>query len=237
MINLKNQRLLVIAPHPDDEVIGCGGLIAKIKNAGGKVYVLYLTVGDTRDFTKKGLSTAKERVAEIQKVARFLKLDKYDIALLGNNYHLRLDVLGQKALMDIIERTSKVSIEKIKPTIVAFTSPNSYNQDHAIAAKATHAALRPAPAKAKHFVDTVLSYEESADQWALEESPNVNFFVPLSKAEVDKKMKALKLYKSQDRPAPNLRSLSVQKNLASLRGAQCGKSFAEAYICLRTTSE
>ncbi|KKR86620.1 MAG: hypothetical protein UU34_C0012G0018 [Candidatus Curtissbacteria bacterium GW2011_GWA1_41_11] len=54
-MDFKKQKLLVIAPHPDDEVIGCGGLIAKIKDAGGQVYVLFLTVGDSRDFTSKPL--------------------------------------------------------------------------------------------------------------------------------------------------------------------------------------
>ena len=50
MFDFKGQKLLVIAPHPDDEVIGCAGLIQKIKNGGGKVFVLFLTVGDTNDF-------------------------------------------------------------------------------------------------------------------------------------------------------------------------------------------
>src|SRR3990167_4258794 len=53
-MDFKKQKLLVIAPHPDDEVIGCGGLIAKIKDAGGQVYVLFLTVGDTRDMELLG---------------------------------------------------------------------------------------------------------------------------------------------------------------------------------------
>ncbi|MDP2692851.1 MAG: PIG-L family deacetylase, partial [bacterium] len=120
MLKFGPQRLLVIAPHPDDEVIGCGGLIKKIKDENGKVYVLYMTVGDTKDFSKKGFSSLNERLKEIDAVAKYLKVDGWDIALPGDDYHLKLDTLGQKALMDIIERESKVSIEKIKPTIVVF---------------------------------------------------------------------------------------------------------------------
>jgi hypothetical protein len=86
-------------------------------------------------------------------------------------------------------------------------------------------------------VPTILSYEETADQWTLENNPAVNFFVPLTKTEIDKKIKAMKLYKSQDRPAPNLRSIDVLSNLAELRGAQCGTKYAEAYVIYRSLSE
>lgn len=229
MFSLHNQRLLVIAPHPDDEVIGCGGLITKIKNDGGTVYILYLTVGDTRDFTKKGFSSGDQRKREIEKVAKFLKFDGWDMAFAGNDYHLKLDVLGQKALMDIIERDSRVSIEKVKPTIVAFPSPNSYNQDHRRAAQATFAAVRPAPQDSKHLVSMVLTYEEAADIWTMEKSAVINFFVPLLSADIEAKMKTLKLYQSQLRESLNLRSPQTMKIMAQLRGRMCGCEFAEGF--------
>ena len=232
-MDFKKQRLLVIAPHPDDDVIGCGGLIAKIKDAGGKVYVLFLTVGDTRDFTKEGLSTAKERIAEIEAVAKFLKYDDWDLAFKGNDYHLRLDTLGQKALMDVIERESKVAIEKVKPTIIAFTSPESYNQDHRIAAYAAHASARPQPKGAKHFVETVISYEEPADGWTTAKNPHPNFFVKLSEENLAKKAEAIALYKSQDRPFPNMRSKETIDALAKLRGSQSGVNLAEGFVAYR----
>ena len=233
MLNLAKQRLLVIAPHPDDEVIGCGGLIKKIKDAGGKVYVLFLTVGDTQDFTKKGLSTGKQRLKEIEAVAKFLKYDDWDLAFQGNDYHLRLDTLGQKALMDVIERDSKVAIEKVKPTIIAFTSPQSYNQDHRIAALAAHASCRPAPKQAKHFVETVLFYEEPADGWSPMKSPDPNFFVELSKSNLAAKEHAISLYKSQARSAPSVRSQETIEALARLRGSQCGVGLAEGFFAYR----
>lgn len=237
MIDFKKQRLLVIAPHPDDEVIGCGGLIKKIKDAGGKVFVLFLTVGDTRDFTKAGLSTGRQRLKEIEAVARFLKYDNWDLAFLGDDYHLKLDTLGQKALMDVIERDSKVSIEKIKPTIVACSPATSYNQDHVIAARATHAALRAAPNANKHLVNLALFYESAADAWTIEKRANFNFFVPLSKNALDAKMKALSLYKSQTRKFPSTRSFETLKALATLRGSQAGHELAEAFVILRAINE
>lgn len=233
VLKLDKQKLLVIAPHPDDEVIGCGGLIKKTKDSGGKVYVLFLTVGDTKDFSQKGLSTSNQRLKEIESVAKFLKFDNYHIAFAGNDYHLKLDLLGKNALMNAIERESLVSIERTKPTMVAFPSVNSYNQDHRIAAQATHAALRPAPSNSKYLVETVLEYEEPADSWALKPNLESNFFVPLTEAELSAKLKALKLYKSQLRFAPNLRSPEIVRVFAQARGALCGHKYAEGYRSFR----
>ncbi|MDO8658250.1 MAG: PIG-L family deacetylase [Candidatus Levybacteria bacterium] len=234
MFLLKNQTLLVIAPHPDDEVIGCGGLIKKIKDSGGKVYVLFLTVGDTKDFSKKGSSSMKKRKNEIDSVANYLQFDSYYLAFEGNDYHLKLDLVGQKKLMDIIERESPVSIEKVKPTIVAFPFPLSYNQDHRIAAFATHAALRTASKGDKHFVSNVLSYEQPADEWTLQSKNQPNFFVPLTNPQINAKIKALKLYKSQLRSFPNPRSIEAVKALAILRGSQSSHLFAESFTVYRT---
>lgn len=234
MLELKRQTLLVIAPHPDDEVIGCAGLIKKIKENGGKVYVLFLSVGDTKDFSQKGSSTIKEREKEIEQVAKFLQFDNYCLTFTGNENHLKLDLVGQKKLMDIIERESPVSIEKIKPTIVVFPSPFSYNQDHRIAALSAHASLRVTSRKIKHFVPHVLSYEQPSDEWTLYGKYHPNFFVPLTLKQINAKLKALKLYKSQMRPFPNLRSIKSLKTLAILRGSQSGNLFAEGFTAYRT---
>ena len=228
MLSFKDKKVLIIAPHPDDEVIGCGGLISKIKEGGGKVYVLFLTNGDTNDFSKAGISTSKQRNGEIEQVAKFLKFDDYHLALPGNLHHLKLDLAGQLKLMGIIERDSPVSIEKVKPSIVAFPFPDSYNQDHRIAAHATHAALRPASDKFKHFVPTAISYESPAEQWRFKEQ-EINFFVPLTTGQLAAKTSALKLYRSQIRQEPHPRSIEIVKALAVIRGAQCGNNFAEGF--------
>lgn len=230
MFSFKNHKLLVIAPHPDDEVLGCGGIIRRIKNEGGRVYVLFLTVGDSFDFSKKGLSTITQRQKEIETVAKFLKFDDYHIAFPGNDYHLKLDMLGQKELMETIERRDSISIEKVKPTIIAFPYPFSYNQDHRIAGSSTHAALRPAPSRFKHFVPIVLSYEYSADHWSLLNHFQPNFFIPLAKKDLEVKLSALKLYKSQLRFHPNPRSMGSLKALAYLRGSQSSAAASEAFV-------
>lgn len=236
MLKLKEQRLLIISPHPDDEVIGCGGIIARVKEEGGEVFVLFLTNGDTKDFSKSGNSTGKERIKEIEKVTEFLKFDGYHIAFGGNSYHLKLDQIPQHELIDEIERNSKVSIEKIKPSIILFPHSDSYSQDHRAAATASFAACRPADGRMKFQPKMVLSYEIPADQWSLKELPPVNFFVKLTSDQLKKKLTAVKLYKSQVREHPNPRSETALKSLATIRGAQSGPKLAEAFFCHRLVS-
>ena len=228
MGELNKQRLLIIAAHPDDEILGCGGLISKIKEAGGKVHVLFLTNGTTKDFSDKGVSTAEERLEEIKKVAKYFSYDDYKIVFLGNDYHLRLDTLAKKDLMDEIER-GPISLETINPTIVAFPSLDDYNQDHKVAAGAAFASCRPAPGKTKKTPKIIVSYEHPTGGWGLSSGKYPNFYVSLSGKNLNEKVEALKLYKSQVREAPHPRSLEVVESLAKYRGGLCGSNQAEAY--------
>lgn len=231
-MDLKNEKLLVIAPHADDEVLGCGGLIRKIKNAGGRVYVQFLTNAPTRDFSKKGKSTLDERNREIEAVAKFLKFDAWHMAFEDDEHHLKLDKHGQSKIIQLVERKSPLAIEKIKPTIIALPSLYAYNQDHQLSARAVHAALRPAEST-KHFVRTVLAYEMPADKWSVTMQNVPNFFVKLTASEFKAKLESIKLYSSQLRPSPNLRAIKTIEALGRLRGALCGARFAEAYLLYR----
>ncbi|OGG03715.1 hypothetical protein A2W14_06910 [Candidatus Gottesmanbacteria bacterium RBG_16_37_8] len=233
MFTMDQQNLLVIAPHPDDEVLGCGGLIHRIKSSGGKVYVLFLTLGTTADYSKRGISTSLSRGKEIIKVMKFLDVDDYDIAFPGNKYHLKLDSLPSLEIIDMIEKKSKVSINKIRPTVIATTQITDYNQDHRAAAKSTIAALRPAPHDLKLFIPLVLGYEFAANSWNIINPQSPNFYISLQKKDLSAKIKAMDLYKSQTRAGSHTRSSTTIKSLAKLRGAQCGSFAAEAYYCYR----
>ena len=101
-INYRNKKLLVIAPHPDDEVLGCGGLISKVKAGGGKVHVLCFTVGNIKQYG--GTSNTEKRILEMKKVMRYLKVDSFDLAWAGDEYHLKLDKVPQKDLINTIEK-------------------------------------------------------------------------------------------------------------------------------------
>ncbi|OGY25892.1 MAG: hypothetical protein A2Z11_04155 [Candidatus Woykebacteria bacterium RBG_16_43_9] len=230
MLTLKSKKLLVIAAHPDDEVYGCGGLINKIKTAGGKVFVLFLTNGTTKDFSPRGKSLETERAKEIENVAKFLKYDGYKIAFPGDDYHLKLDQIPQKDLIHEIERGERISLETLKPDIVSFHSQGDYNQDHAAVAKAAFAACRPALPKDKFGPQIVLTYEEPMDIWTSRRPNKLNFYVELSTHDVNNKLKALQLYKSQMKKRGHPRSLETIKSLAVVRGSTIGMPFAEGYF-------
>ncbi len=225
----EDQILLVIAPHPDDEILGCGGLISKVKKMGGKVYVLYVTVGDAQQYG--GKSSASTRIREMEEVVKFMRIDGYDMVLKGDDYHLKLDTVPQRTLIDLIEKDSKVSINKIKPTIVAFPCPHYFNQDHRAVFNAGFAACRPRPRDLKHAPNLVLSYEQPEVFWS--DTPfKPNLYVDISK-EIDKKIDAIKLYSSQVHTGTHPRTLENIKNIAQLRGKDVGVEYAESFIIHR----
>ncbi len=234
MFNFKDKKILIIAPHPDDEVFGCGGLISRAKREGAKVYVLYITVGTTKDFSKKGVSTEKERVKEIATVAKFLKLDGYRLAFPGNDYHLQLDAVPQKKLIHEIEQGKDISLESLKPTIVITCSNHDYNQDHRAVSQSVMTATRPAPAEYKSLQKLVLTHEYAYTAWTDRESqPVPTFTVELSKKDLATKLKALSLYKSQLKHPHGPLSIHAVKTLAYLRGIQAGTNIAEAFFIKR----
>jgi N-acetylglucosamine malate deacetylase 1 len=234
MINFKDQRVLIVAPHPDDEVFGAGGLIHRVKREGGKVYVLYITVGTTNDFSQKGISTGSERMRELESVADFLGFDGYRIALPGNEYHLRLDSVAQKDLIDEIERGKDISFQSIQPSFVVAPSVQDYNQDHRAVGMAVVTATRPAAHNEKPFQPLVLTYEMPYAAWNQENAlANPNFLLELQEQDIDMKIRAVSMYKSQLKNEQNPLSCEAVKNLALLRGAQSGKPFAEGFFARR----
>ena len=107
----KGNSILVVAAHPDDEVIGCGGLIAYCKKKRINLNVLYITVGSSRQLVT-GTTNYKTRFKEIKKVSNYGKFS-FKI-LFKDKYFVELDKLPQKEIIDPIED----HIEKIKPEFV-----------------------------------------------------------------------------------------------------------------------
>lgn len=237
MLNFSKQRLLIVAPHPDDEVLGCAGLIQKVKEQGGKVYVLFLTVGITSDLSKKGISTSRERIKEIKKVAKFLDYDSWRIAFVGNQYHLKLHTVPISDIIYQIEGHEDISIKTIQPTIVATTQMHDYNQDHRTCFEAVMAATRPAPHTLKPLINFILGYEFAGSAgWGILPSYRPNFFLQLTKVELQTKIKAMNLYLSQKRTRTHSRSSDSISALAHFRGIHCSVTASEAYYIYRLFS-
>ena len=233
MIDWSRERILILTPHPDDETLGCGGLMRKAKDAGAEVYIQFMTVGDTADNSPKGLSTAEERYQEVKEVAEFYGWDDWHFAFPGDAYHLKLDAVPRFELTNAIERGSPLSIAKLKPTTVIAPHRTSYNQDHQITAEALHTALRPSNTQRRHHPRLVLAYEQAADQWRYDAAPSPNFFVELTKEQVDAKIHAMHLYGTQSHDHPHTRSDETLRSLATLRGMHAGVPYAEAYHMMR----
>jgi LmbE family N-acetylglucosaminyl deacetylase len=230
---LKKQRLLVISPHADDEAYGCAGTIAKIKDLGGEAYIMVVSIGDLKHYDgTSGVVRKETRKEEFIRTAEFLKIDGYDIVYEETDKHLRLDTIPQRDLIAAIERESKVSIDNIKPTIVALPAI-SYNQDHCAVFHAGFTACRPHLPEIKPFQKIVLAYDNPTLFWNTEyEKFHPNFYVDISKY-VDTKLKAMSFHKSQLRHSLHHCSIDNLNNLVRLRGREISVEAAEAFMCYR----
>ncbi|MFY1690325.1 PIG-L deacetylase family protein [Plantactinospora sp. WMMB782] len=232
-VTWSQQRILVLAPHPDDEILGCGGLIHKAKIAGAEVFVQFLTVGHTTDRSSSVSTTPEQRNVEIERVADHQKWDDWHIAFPGDEYHLRLDRIPRVELANMIEQRSPLSIAELRPTVVIAPHRTSYNQDHQAVAEAAHTAMRPSNGRVRHHPALVLGYEEAADQWRYDPAPMPNLLVELAEENLESKLEALRLYATQIHEHPHTRSEETLRSLAVLRGMQAGVPLAEGYHIMR----
>jgi LmbE family N-acetylglucosaminyl deacetylase len=201
---LKQLKKVVIAPHIDDEVLGCGGIL------DDNTFILYCGVED-RSYVNK-----EERIEEMEKVRKFLGFKYQILDNEVNNYNLR----------NLIGSFEKI-INKHKPDMVFIPHP-SYNQDHREVHEAALTSLRPHDQI--FFVKKVLVYEQPHTfQWDHNEgSPiNINYFVPI---DIEKKIKAYTLMKSQVR---SFRSPELVRAIAFVRGDQAKCNYAEGFEILR----
>lgn len=205
-------NLMVIAPHPDDETIGAGGLISKVNRAGGKVTVVCVTCPN--ELRASELRTAVDTLG-------------------GADLHILTKFptrwLDDRPLVDLVRPMEQI-IDEISPTVIVMPSPQSFHQEHRATANAVLAATRPSGGTGRHRPKIIACYEEIPDYWSTTgDNLRLNWFVELTADMVADKTSAMKAHTSQDRPVPSERSLTALQSLATVRGAQCGAQYAEAY--------
>ena len=219
---LKNNKILIIAAHPDDEMLGCGGTIIKLKEKN-EINVVFLTNGiSARTKNKKAANLRKNECLNLFKK---LHLAKPKMLNFPDNQ------LDKIPLLKIIKKIESI-IKKFKPNIILTHYENCLNIDHQIAYRATITACRPLKTNP---VKTILSFEVlSSTDWGAFEKKNFqpNFYINISN-QINNKLKFLKYYKSEIKKYPHSRSLKAIEALAKVRGTSSGYNFAEAFYLVR----
>lgn len=216
------KQILVIAAHPDDEVLGCGATIAKHVQSGDQVTVLIC--GGGLDARNNGRKKNKSRLAlAAQKAHRLLGTHKLVLHDFPDN---RLDRLE---LLDVVQFI-EAHVRRIKPHIVYTHHVSDVNIDHQILHQATVTATRPMPGST---VDELYFFEvPSSTEWR--PAGTAAAFTPQYFTDVSQtfklKLSALKAYASEMRAFPHPRSLKAVMALGQWRGACIGFHFAEAFM-------
>lgn len=228
---LSRQRLLVIAPHADDETAGAGGLMARVKDAGGEVYVMVVSVGDLDHYDSRQHPVAgSTRAKELKGAMDTLGVDDFEILLPDEEMHLRLDSIPRRDLVNLFEREGRLSMDTVNPTMLVLPAP-SFNQDHEAVYNAGLTATRPHLAAMKAFQRIVLVADAPQLTWNKSKF-HPNLYVDIAKV-LDRKLKAFACHETQQRPDPHQGGIEALRILAEARGREVSMKAAEAYECMR----
>ena len=230
---LADQRILVIAPHADDECFGCAGTMARIKSLGGEVYVIVCSVGDLKHYDGTGdLVEGSTRQQELGRVMDFLNVDDWDVLYHDSETHLRMDAIPRRDLISKFERDSKLAMDRVKPSILAIPI-SSYNQDHEAVFRAAFTAARPGVPSIKPFQKMVVGYDNTSLFWSLErEKFHPNFYVDITDF-LEAKLHALSMHNSQMRDSIHHSSVQNVEYIARVRGREVSVDAAEGYMMFR----
>lgn len=221
---MANKRILIFAPHTDDEILGCGGTIARNINEGNEVYVCVITKGYPPIFPKVELTNLNQN--ETNRCHEFLGITK--------TYFLDFPAADIESVKRYILNDKILEVvREVKPDEVYIPHRGDMQIDHQAVVDACMVALRP-----KYFpqVKRIYAYETlSETDWNI---PNVsNAFIPNVYVNIDgfleTKKKALSFYSTQVSNFPDPRSTGAVEALARFRGAQMLWNAAEAFMLIR----
>lgn len=221
---MNNKIVLVIAPHPDDETLGCGGTLLLFKEKGFQINWLIITeVFEEFGFSKERVQTRNNDILNVTKKYGFDNVIRVGIPT------SRVDEVSKGKLVEEISNAFK----EVKPNIIFVPFYNDVHTDHKVIAEATISCTKwfryP-------FVEKVLYYETlsetdfNIDSSASKFKPNV--YIDIGQY-LDEKLEIMNLYESEMDEFPFPRSNKAIKSLAYLRGSQCGAEAAEAFELLR----
>jgi LmbE family N-acetylglucosaminyl deacetylase len=217
-------KVLVVAPHPDDEVLGIGGTIARLSGEGNEVTAAIVTKGweplFSDSFVEKGRAEAR-KANEILGVKSLRFMD------------LPVTKLNQIPINELNKKFDRL-IEEEKPGMVFLPFYGDRHEDHRQVFNACMVALRPGAQR--KYLQRILCYETiSETHWSapyIEPSFEPQLWVDISK-HLSTKLQAVQKYQSQLQPEPNARSLEAITALAKWRGSTAGMFSAECFVVIR----
>jgi LmbE family N-acetylglucosaminyl deacetylase len=222
------KRVLVIAAHPDDEVLGCGATISKYSRQGAQVMVLFIAEGSSCRYTDPACVDSIAAIA-LRTQHAVKALDLLDV----KDYRFNDLPCGRLDQVPIIEinKIIEQAIRKFEPDTVLTHSARDANNDHKIVFQATIMATRPG---AKNRVARLLSYEVlSSSEWAFGKAFTPNSFEQIEEHDLTLKWQALAAYESEVKAYPFPRSEQGVRTQAMSRGMQAGVPLAEAFYLIR----
>jgi len=223
----QQHQILVVAAHPDDEVLGCGGTIAKHALQGDLVRVVLLSEGITSRDRQRDRQRRESELIALAQAARQAGEILGITSLVQHEFpNNRLDSCDLLDIVKVIEQ----AIQEYRPDIIYTHHAHDLNIDHRLVHQAVLTASRPLPGSS---VKTMLFFEiASSTEWQTPSSAPAfapNWFVDISDT-LDIKLKALATYTSEMCPWPHPRSLEGLEYLSRWRGSTVGMVAAEAFI-------
>ena len=226
-----SRKILVVAAHPDDEVLGCGGAILKHIESGDIVHTIIMAEGLTSRDCCWDVEGRADELSELhktaKKVADFMGVEK----LIMNNFpDNRMDSV---TLLDVV-KTIEREVDEFQPNVVYTHHAGDVNVDHRVTHDAVITACRSLPGEP---VREILFFETlSSTEWQMMTADKIfqpNVYVDITK-QINKKIKALELYNSEMREYPHPRSYEGVKILAQYRGLTVGCPYGEAFMLGRS---
>lgn len=224
---IKNKKILIVGAHPDDEVLGCGGTVARLIKEGHEAYALILGEGITSRDEKRNREKREKEIVELRRqidaangVLGVKEIFTYDFP---DN---RFDTIPLLDIVKVIEKIKKT----IKPDIIFTHFKDDLNVDHRVVFRAVITAARPV----RHeTVKEIYSFEIlSCTEWNYPTSFSPDVFFDIS-GTINIKLKAMGRYKSELRKFPHPRSLKGIRLNAEHWGTRVGLLFSEAFESVR----
>ena len=217
------KRVLVVAPHPDDEVLGVGGTIAKYSAQGDEVFVLMVSGHLPPLYSREAY---EKTVSEAYAAFKVLGVEKSEFL------EIPATMIGDQPLHEVNGRISKI-VSDFNPHIVLCPYPDRH-VDHRLVFDSVMVATRPVGVG--RDIEIVATYETlSETHWnAPHIEPNFtpNWVINITE-QIDKKLEALRCYKSQILEFPGPRSIEAVEALAKFRGTQAGFGYGEGFHIVR----